>query len=284
MEIIKDLPGMQQRAESIRLSGKKIGVVPTMGFLHEGHLSLIRQAKQRADVVITTIFVNPTQFGPGEDFENYPRNFARDQKLAAEAGTDIIFYPAKNEMYPSGFLTTVAVDKITQVMCGASRPTHFQGVTTIVAKLLNLTKPHVAIFGQKDAQQVLVIQQMVKDLNMDVEIVIAPIIREEDGLAMSSRNSYLTPAERKQAPVLFQSLQLAKSMIASGEKDAEKIAAQMTEKINEKDLAQIDYITIVDTTWLQPVQKIKGEILVALAVKFGKARLIDNILIQESPI
>jgi len=280
MDIIENLKLMQETADSLRRVGKKIGVVPTMGYLHEGHLSLIRKARHLSDVVITTIFVNPTQFGPAEDFKSYPRSFAQDQRLAKAAGTDIIFYPTSENMYPPDYLTYVEVDKITQVLCGASRPTHFRGVTTVVTKLFNLTKPHLAIFGQKDAQQALVIRRMVRDLNMDVEIIVAPIVREADGLAMSSRNVYLTPEERRQAVVLYHSLQQAQKIIEGGEKDPQIVIDKITELIRQQPLAQIDYIALVDTEKLKPVSKIQGEILIAEAVKFGKARLIDNIILN----
>lgn len=280
MQLIQTVEEMQQRAESLRLAGKKIGVVPTMGFLHEGHLSLIRKAKTLSDVVITTIFVNPTQFAPTEDLASYPRDLQRDLKLATEAGSEIVFHPAPEEMYPTGYLTYVSVEEMTQVLCGASRPTHFRGVTTIVAKLFNITKPHIAVFGQKDAQQALVLQRMVKDLNFDLELVIAPIVRESDGLAMSSRNLYLSAEERQQAVILSQTLEMARKAIESGENNAERIQQQIVQQIRQKPLAEIDYVSLVSTKNLQPVTKLKGEILVALAVKFGKARLIDNIIIK----
>lgn len=277
MEIIRQLNKMQAKAEALRQSGKKIAVVPTMGFLHAGHLSLIRKARSVSDVVITTIFVNPTQFGPNEDLENYPRSFEQDQQLATAAGTDIIFCPGEKEMYPAGYQTYVQVEQITQVLCGASRPIHFRGVTTVVTKLFNLTKPHFAVFGQKDAQQALVIKRMVEDLNFDVEIIVAPIVRETDGLALSSRNAYLSPEERCQAPVIYQALQQAKQLIENGERNAAVIRRQMCELIQQKSLAEIEYIEIVDTQQLQPAQTITNESLIAVAVRFGKARLIDCI-------
>jgi pantoate--beta-alanine ligase len=280
MELIEKIDHLQQRAETLRRSGTKIGVVPTMGFLHEGHQSLIRLAKTRCDVVITTIFVNPTQFAPSEDLANYPRNLARDRQLAEAAGSAIVFHPAPSEMYPPNYATWVTVDELTQMLCGASRPTHFRGVTTIVAKLFNITQPHVAVFGQKDAQQALVIRRMVRDLNFALEIVIAPIVREPDGLAMSSRNVYLTAAEREQAVVLSQALNTARQMLALGERRPERILQAIQRQIREKPLAEIDYTAVVSTENLLPVTPLSGEILIALAVKFGKARLIDNLIVR----
>lgn len=280
MKIITGISEMQATAESLRTAGKRIGFVPTMGFLHEGHLSLLYEAKKHADVTVMSIFVNPTQFAPNEDFEDYPRDFERDVALAQSAGCDIIFYPDQKDIYPDPYLTYVTVEKITNVLCGASRPTHFRGVTTIVAKLFNIVKPHVAIFGQKDAQQAIVIQRMTKDLNFDVQIIIAPIVREPDGLAMSSRNTYLLPHQRQQAAVLYQSLQLAKKMIADGERNATVIQNAMRKLIEQQPDAHVDYIELVDTTNLQPLERLRGEVLVALAVKIGKPRLIDNIIVN----
>lgn len=280
MQVIEKITAMQDLAESSRQAGKKIGVVPTMGYLHAGHLSLIQQARTLSDVVITTIFVNPTQFAPGEDFARYPRDFPRDEKLAAEAGTDVIFYPQVQEMYPTPYLTYVEVEEISRVLCGVSRPTHFRGVTTVVAKLFHITKPHVAIFGQKDAQQALLIQRMVRDLNFDIQIVVAPIVREPDGLAMSSRNIYLTPEERSQAMILYQALTQARQLIERGERRTDILIAAIRVQITTMTLALIDYIEIVDTEKLLPLTDIKGQVLIALAVKFGKTRLIDNVIIE----
>jgi len=284
MKIITAVAEMQRTAESLRNSGKRIGFVPTMGFLHDGHLSLVREAEKHADVTVMSIFVNPTQFGPHEDFEDYPRDFERDVTLAQSVGCDIIFYPDRHEMYPDPYLTYVTVEKLTSVLCGASRPTHFRGVTTIVAKLFNIVKPHVAVFGQKDAQQAIVIKRMTADLNFDIKIIVAPIVREPDGLAMSSRNTYLLPHQRQQAVVLYQSLQLARKMIDQGERDAKVIQQAMRSLIEQQPDAQIDYIELVDTTNLAPVQHLQGEVLIALAVKIGKPRLIDNIIVTIDPV
>lgn len=279
MEIIEKITEMQDKAEELRMGGKKIGLVPTMGFLHEGHLSLIRRASKESDAVITSIFVNPTQFGPGEDFEDYPRDLQRDLQLAENSGCDIIFRPSAKEMYPEGYQTYVTVENITKALCGSSRPTHFRGVTTVVSKLFNATRPHLAVFGQKDAQQALVIKRMVNDLNLGIEIIVAPIVREKDGLAMSSRNTYLSPEQRKDAAVLYRSLMHAKALIRQGERDSQFIISEITSMINQAETAEIDYVNIVDTQNLQPLAKLRAELLIAEAVRFGKTRLIDNIIV-----
>jgi pantoate--beta-alanine ligase len=271
---------LQQTANALRHDGKRIAVVPTMGALHEGHLSLIRIARGRADVVITTLFVNPTQFGPGEDLARYPRDLERDRRAAAGAGTDILFAPATERMYPPGFATSVTVDRLTEILEGRIRPGHFRGVTTVVAKLFLLSKPHVAVFGQKDAQQLAVIRRMVDDLQFDVEIVAGPIVRERDGLAMSSRNVYLTPAQRAEAPVLHRALRLAETRIAGGgEGRAEPILSAMREMIERESSGRIDYLSIADAASLEERADFgPGDgLLVSLAVRFGQTRLIDNI-------
>ncbi len=277
--IISSPVEMQGVSEGLRLSGKRIGLVPTMGFLHEGHLSLLRIAKDHSDVVITTIFVNPTQFAPHEDFESYPRDFDRDRRLAEESGADILFHPDSRDIYPDTHLTYVEVDKITRVLEGKSRPTHFRGVTTIVSKLFNITKPHVAVFGQKDAQQAMVVKQMTEDLNFDIEIIVAPIVREPDGLAMSSRNVYLSPEERKDALVLHESLQLAERMIRSGERNSGVVISAMTSLVEERKSATVDYISIADADRLTELKTLRAnqKTLISLAVRIGKKRLIDNI-------
>jgi len=269
---------MRQTSERLRLAGKRIGVVPTMGYLHEGHLSLIRIAKMKADVVITTLFVNPTQFGPNEDLSRYPRSFEHDLSLSNSAGTDYLFAPEASQMYPTGYSTYVNAEGITDVLEGKSRPGHFRGVATVVAKLFNLTKPHVAVFGQKDAQQVAVIRRMVRDLNFDVELLIAPIVREADGLAMSSRNTYLTPQQRNEAAVLYRSLKLAEQRVKLGEHDCKKIIDEMTNLITSSSSGQIDYVSFADNNSLQELGKlqVRQSVLVSLAVKFGTTRLIDN--------
>ncbi len=280
MKIIRTIKDMQAESGHLRQAGNKIGFVPTMGFLHEGHLSLIRIARDKADVVIVSIFVNPTQFGPEEDLDKYPRDFKRDEKLAQDAGADVIFYPTVEEMYPQNYLTYVNVEKITGKLCGTSRPVHFKGVATICAKLFLAVKPDFAVFGQKDAQQVLVIQRMVKDLNFDLDIIVGPIVREEDGLAMSSRNTYLSEDERADALSLNQSLRAAEQMIQDGEQDAAVIKTMIMEKIAKKTHTRIDYISIVDAHTLESTSRINKPILIALAVFVGKIRLIDNTVIR----
>jgi pantoate--beta-alanine ligase len=270
---------MQASSDELRRAGKRIGVVPTMGFLHEGHLSLIGIARRRADCVITTVFVNPTQFAPGEDFSRYPRDLGRDSQLVESAGTDILFVPATEEMYPAGAQTSVEVGGLTRFLEGKSRPTHFRGVTTIVAKLFLCTKPHVAVFGQKDAQQLRVIRQMARDLDFDVEIIAGPIVREADGLAMSSRNVYLSSKERAESPVLHESLLLARDKVLEGEKDAAAIVHAMTGLITSRPSAQIDYVSVADSSTLEELDTLSRgrEVLISLAVRFGSTRLIDNI-------
>ncbi|HET6273905.1 MAG TPA: pantoate--beta-alanine ligase [Bacteroidota bacterium] len=277
-QVIRDVAEMQATAAQIRASGQRIGVVPTMGFLHEGHLSLIRLARQHSDVVITTIFVNPAQFGPSEDFNRYPRDLDRDKDLAFDAGSNYVFAPDTGAMYPDGYTTYVNVERMTTSLEGKSRPGHFRGVATIVAKLFNITRPHCAVFGQKDAQQVIVVRQMVRDLNFDIEIIVAPTVRERDGLAMSSRNSYLTLAQRKEATVLYGSLAMAEDGIRSGERESKQIVRKMTDLIASSS-GIIDYISVADGTTLDEVKVCEPgrPILISLAVRFGATRLIDNI-------
>lgn len=260
---------------------KKIGFVPTMGYLHEGHLSLIRKAKSECDIVVASIFVNPTQFAPHEDFNRYPRDIERDSLLASTAGCDILFVPTAEEMYPDGFSSYVTVEQLSSVLEGKFRPTHFKGVTTVVAKLFNIIQPGVAYFGQKDAQQFIIIKKMVNELNMPVQIEVVPTMRESDGLAMSSRNVYLNPQERKNAVVLNQSLKLAETMIRSGERNSAAVISSMRELIQSKNPTQIDYIEIVAAKTLESKSVLSGgdEILIPLAVRFGSTRLIDNIIL-----
>ena len=259
---------------------EQIGLVPTMGFLHEGHLSLVRQARADSNFVVVSIFVNPSQFGPAEDFDTYPRDFDRDCRLLEAEGVDLLFAPAVEEMYPKGNTTFVEVTgNLTKGLCGASRPGHFRGVTTVVSKLFNVVGPHRAYFGQKDAQQLAVIKRLASDLNWGIEIVGMPIIREADGLAMSSRNRKLTPEERRSATLLYRALQLAKARIEAGERNAERVMGIIREIIGKEKLARIDYIEIVSLNDFEPVNQIEGEILIALAVFIGETRLIDNLLL-----
>jgi pantoate--beta-alanine ligase len=282
VKIITSLREMQEFATATRVQQKRIGVVPTMGYLHEGHLSLVRAAKERSDLVIMTIFVNPTQFAPNEDLSRYPRDFDRDRALAESAGVDVLFAPTAEEMYPSGFDVYVSSEHLGTLLEGEFRPTHFRGVLTVVAKLFNITKANVAVFGQKDAQQAVVIQRMARDLNFDINIVIAPILREPDGLAMSSRNVYLSPAERKQALALSRSLKLAEEMIARGERNAQTIIRSMSAHISHEPDAQIDYIAITNHETLEQIPTLQSgtTALISLAVRIGKTRLIDNALID----
>jgi pantoate--beta-alanine ligase len=282
MEILEQIDVIQRKCEALRLGGKILGLVPTMGFLHEGHLELMRVAKRHADVVIISIFVNPSQFGPSEDFKSYPRDREGDLEKAREVGVDIAFLPSVQEMYPGGFQTKVSVEKVTKHLCGLSRPTHFDGVTTVVAKLFNITKPHLAVFGQKDYQQLTVISRMVRDLNMDIDIVGVPTFREPDGLAMSSRNTYLSPEERKSALCLKKSLDLARRLVGSGERSAEKMKKALEELILSHPYTVVDYVTLCDPVTLEDVETLEAETVLALAVKVGKTRLIDNCLLGKA--
>ena len=284
MQVITHIEELKQKIHDARTLGKTIGVVPTMGYLHEGHLTLMRQARREQGFVIATLFVNPLQFGPTEDYGVYPRDLPRDAKMAATTGIDVLFAPPVDEMYPAGngkTLTFVDVAQITDTLCGASRPGHFRGVATVVTKLFNISEADVAYFGQKDAQQVAVIRQMVADLNMNVKIVAVPIVREADGLALSSRNQFLSQTERQAALVLSRSLRLAEEMLQAGERDAATLLAAMNGCLSQEPLAVIDYVEIVDTQTLQKLPCIEGSALIAMAVRFGKTRLIDNLLWEE---
>ena len=280
VKIIKTVHEMHRAADRIRQAGLHIGLVPTMGYLHEGHLSLVRQALKVTDRVVVSIFVNPLQFGPTEDLAAYPKDIDRDIELLDQHGVHLAYLPDKKEIYPGDFATSVSVAKLTEGLCGASRPGHFEGVTTIVTKLFAAVKPHVAVFGQKDAQQTIVIQRMVRDLNLDVEIQMAPTVREADGLAMSSRNAYLNAEERREAPALYSALMVGEKMIARGERRAQKVIEAMRDVIAPQRCAEIDYIEAVDAKDLTPVAELKDSILLAVAVRFGNARLIDNALVR----
>jgi pantoate--beta-alanine ligase len=280
MPIINSVKDMQRYSDTLRRQNKRVAVVPTMGYLHEGHVSLMRIAREHADAVIVTIFVNPTQFGPNEDFTTYPRDWDRDVKLVTSSGADCMYAPAPEEMYPAGYQTSVRVDKLTQHLCGIVRPTHFEGVTTVVTKLFNATKAHVAVFGEKDFQQLQVIRRMVRDLDVDIEIIGAPIVREPDGIAMSSRNKYLSAEERTAALVLSRSLFELQDMCAQGERDALKLSLHVWQNISADPLAKIDYIKVCDLETLEDVTHIRRDAVVALAVFFGKTRLIDNIVVH----
>ncbi|MBI4831201.1 MAG: pantoate--beta-alanine ligase [Candidatus Lindowbacteria bacterium] len=280
MKIISDPSEMQALANRIRETDLLIGFVPTMGYLHDGHASLIRAARQQSDIVVLSIFVNPTQFGPAEDLEKYPRDMERDKKIAKESGVDYIFCPEARDIYTSEFQTYVNVERLTQSHCGVSRPVHFRGVATVCTKLFNIVLPHWAFFGQKDYQQCAVMRRMVKDLNMNLEIVVLPTVREADGLAMSSRNVYLSSDERKDALCVYESLQLAKNMVRAGRTDAKTIITAMREHIRRQPTARIDYISITDTDTLEELETVKTEAVALLGVFFGKTRLIDNEILR----
>ena len=272
---------MKNWSDEQRFRSLKIAFVPTMGFLHEGHLSLIRKARESADRVVVSIFVNPSQFAPGEDLDQYPRNMERDIDLCVNEHVDVVFNPETTSIYPRDFKSYVITEDISKVLCGISRPHHFRGVSTICCKLFNIVKPHIAVFGQKDAQQAIIIKRMVVDLNLDIEIAVQPTIREPDGLAMSSRNKYLNPRERAEATVLFKSLQLAKEAFDHGKLNLEEIKTQMYQFIEQHSSGKIDYIEFIDAQNLNTAQPEQSDTLIAIAVFFGNTRLIDNIIIPK---
>lgn len=276
MKIVETVSEVRQCVKQWRKEGLTVGLVPTMGYLHEGHKSLIDRAVSENDRVVVSVFVNPTQFGPNEDFESYPRDMDKDSALCEDAGASLIFHPQPEEMYLNGYSTFVDMDTITKGLCGKTRPTHFRGVCTVVSKLFNIVAPDRAYFGQKDAQQLAVIKHMVRDLNFDIDIVGCPIIREEDGLAKSSRNTYLNEAERKAATVLSRALSEGKKFIADGEKKSSDVKKIISDIISSEPLAKIDYVEIVDWNNLEPVEDTEGQVLCAIAVYIGKTRLIDN--------
>jgi len=280
MEILHTVAAMHRFADRVHQSGRTIGFVPTMGFLHEGHVSLMHIARQHADALVVSIFVNPTQFGPGEDFDSYPRDFERDRCMVAAAGADCLYYPDAAEMYPAGYQTMVCVRDVTRNLCGLSRPTHFEGVATVVAKLFNAVKPQCAVFGQKDFQQLVVIRRMVQDLNMDIDIIGAPIVREPDGIAMSSRNKYLGPQERSAARCLSRTLDAVRARVQAGERSAQALVSLASGIISAEPLGRIDYIKVCDTQTLQDVECLERDAVMAVAVFFEKARLIDNTVLH----
>jgi len=279
MQVVKTIAELRKIRQ--QLTGS-VGFVPTMGYLHEGHLALVKHARAENAIVVVSIFVNPTQFGPSEDLGTYPRDLDRDLKLLEKEKTDIVFVPSEEEMYLSEFSTWVEVEKMTERLEGASRPGHFRGVATVVAKLFNIVQPTKAYFGQKDAQQAIVIKRMVADLNMDLEIVVVPTVRESDGLAMSSRNTYLSPKERQAATVLFRALSLARQLWQGGERDADKIRYEIKSLIGKEPLAKVDYVSIADAATLEELDMIDRPALASLAVRVGRTRLIDNILLGRT--
>ncbi|MCI8508037.1 MAG: pantoate--beta-alanine ligase [Lachnospiraceae bacterium] len=280
MQISGSIKETRNQVKSWKEEGLKVGLVPTMGYLHEGHKSLIDRARAENDRVVVSIFVNPMQFGPGEDLEAYPRDLERDSKICEEGGVDLIFHPEVEEMYGPDFHGFVDMTVLPEKLCGASRPVHFKGVQTVVAKLFHIIPAHRAYFGQKDAQQLAIIRRMVIDLDFDIEIIGCPIIRETDGLAKSSRNTYLSEEERKQAVILNASLEEAMKAIEEGEQDAAAIKAKITEQLNTCPLARIDYVEVVSFDNIQPIDKIEGAVLIAIAVYIGTTRLIDNRIIM----
>lgn len=280
MDILKTKKSMQQWSKEKKLAGKTIGFVPTMGYLHQGHLSLLEKAKTMCDEVVLSIFVNPTQFGPNEDLDSYPSDIENDLKLAEKAGTTAVFLPDKNHIYPENYQTEVALSHLPKYLCGKYRPVHFAGVATVVTKLFNIVMPDIAVFGQKDYQQLQIIRQLTLDLDFDIEIVGGEIIRETDGLAMSSRNAYLTDHQRRSALSLSKSLGLAKEQVLSGEREPERVKEKMAALIHGFDETEIEYIEFCDPLTLEEISKIEDRFLLALAVKVGKTRLIDNALID----
>lgn len=282
VKVIPTVEKMQENSESLRGDGRRIACVPTMGYLHDGHLSLMRIAKKRADVLVVSVFVNPAQFGPEEDFETYPRNLERDLDLCAKEDVDIVFTPKTGALYPDGFQSYVKLEHLPHHLCGLSRPVFFTGVATVVSKLFNIVRPHVAVFGEKDYQQLLVIRRMVQDLNFNTEIIGAPIVREKDGLAMSSRNAYLTSEQRPAALTLYRSLLQARKRVETGERDAARILKEARELITAQPETDIDYLSICDPETLIDVERIDRPALMALAVRVGKTRLIDNTILAAS--
>ncbi len=280
MKVIHSIEAMKEKMRRHRSEGDTIGFVPTMGYLHEGHLSLIREAVARTDCIVVSVYVNPTQFGPNEDFEQYPRDLDKDAKILAEEGVDYLFTPKDSDIYPDGYKTYVEVHDLQDVMCGASRPGHFRGVCTVVLKLFHIVGPNKAYFGQKDAQQAVILKKMVRDLNMDVTISVLPIIREQDGVALSSRNSLLNKEERSAARCLYRSLQLAVEAVRGGKRGSREVVNLIQDEIEKEKLARIDYIEIVNKNTLESMTEIKqATTLIALAVYIGKVRLIDNIIV-----
>jgi len=280
IKIARTIEQVRREISSARSRGCKIGFVPTMGYLHEGHLSLIDLSRRHADYSVVSLFVNPTQFGPHEDYERYPRDFERDLRLLRERGVDLLFAPSVDEMYPEEPLIRFEVDKLADHLCGPKRPGHFPGVLLVVAKLFNIIQPDVAVFGQKDLQQLLIIKRLVKDLNFPIKIVAGPTVREPDGLAMSSRNSYLSPQQRREATVLYRALRHAKGLIEAGERRSQRVIEEMTRLISQARSARIDYLEVVDLERLAPIERLEGRFAIALAVYVGSARLIDNLVLE----
>ncbi len=279
MEIVRRVHSMKEISRQARSKGRRIGFVPTMGYLHEGHVSLIRRVKEMSDLVVVSVFVNPTQFGPGEDFASYPRDLARDADRCVAEGVDVVFAPEAEEMYPVNSCTWVDVEGLSARLEGASRPGHFRGVATVVLKLFNIVQPHVAAFGQKDAQQAVIVQRMTRDLQLDTEILVLPIVRDEDGVAMSSRNVRLSPSERRAAQAIPRALEAAEDAIEAGERDPAKVVETARRVLEAEQELRVDYVELVDTAKLERVAAFEGEMILAVAVYSGKTRLIDNLVI-----
>lgn len=280
MKVIDDIQRMAMLSKILKKESKTIGFIPTMGYLHDGHLSLIKTAKQHTDTAVVSVFVNPAQFSKKEDLDKYPRSLLRDEEMARLAGADVLFNPSAGDMYPEGYATYVEVERLSGPLCGRVRSGHFRGVATVVTKLFGIVKPDIAYFGQKDAQQSIIVKKMVEDLNMDIDIKVLPTVREKDGLAMSSRNIYLSEKERKDALCLSQALSKAEAAVKSGERDTPKIIKMMEGIIKDRPTARIDYVEAVDTKTLNPVDTVSGETLIALAVFIGDTRLIDNVILK----
>lgn len=280
MKVVGTIKEVRELVKEWKKNGETVGFVPTMGYLHEGHGSLITKARENNDKVVVSIFVNPMQFGPTEDLDSYPRDLEKDSKFCESLGADLIFHPEPEEMYHEDFSSYVDMSVLTEELCGLSRPVHFRGVCTVVTKLFNIVQPDNAYFGQKDAQQLAIIKHMVQDLNMDINVVGCPIVREEDGLAKSSRNTYLSPEERKSALILSKTVKLAKELIDAGEKDADVVVAKMKENIETEPMAKIDYVKAVNGLTMQQQKEIKAPMLIAMAVYIGKTRLIDNMILD----
>ena len=280
MRIVESIREMQDWSEEQRLQKKRISLVPTMGFLHKGHLELIREGRRRGDLLVVSIFVNPAQFAPNEDFNTYPRDLGQDRKILEEENVDILFHPSESEMYPDGYQTNVEVDQLNRFLCGAGRPGHFRGVATVLVKLFNIVRPHIAVFGLKDYQQLLIVRRMVEDLNFDVDIVGFPTVREQDGLAISSRNHYLSEQERGAALCLRRALERAKVLVQQGERDGKGIIREVKAEITKEPLARVEYVQLCDPESLEAIETIQDKALLALAVRIGKARLIDHSLLR----
>ncbi|GAA0347838.1 pantoate--beta-alanine ligase [Bacillus carboniphilus] len=280
MKIVRTIEDMQQQVQELKAQNLSIGFVPTMGFLHEGHMSLMEEAKKHNDIVVISIFVNPLQFGPNEDFDSYPRDFERDEKIAEQLGVDVVFYPSVDQMYPKPLSIKMTVTDRTNVLCGRSRPGHFDGVATVLTKLFHIIQPSRAYFGLKDAQQVAVVDGLINDFNFPIELVPVPTVREEDGLAKSSRNVRLTPEERKEAPNIYKTLQVAKEWIADGERDTNKLTDRLFASLETTISGSIDYLEILSYPELGNIDSVDGKIIIAIAVKYSNVRLIDNIIID----